>query len=322
VESSTSWASSSGYGKYLDVLHQVQPPAPVRASGETEPLRIVGDPIIAAAGDMACDPGASSFQGGAGGRTACHQQAVSNLVVGRDLAAFLPLGDAQYEDGALAKFQASYGLSYGRVKAISRPVVGNHEYLTPGAAGYFDYFGSAAGERGKGWYSYDLGEWHLIALNSMCGQVGGCGPDSPQGRWLKADLAAHPNACTLAFWHHPRFSSGKHGSLTAVAPLWQALYQAGAELVLNGHDHVYERFAPQDPGGATDPARGIREFVVGTGGANHYAFTTPAGITNSQVRNADTFGVLELTLGHGGYQWRFLPDSGGTFADSGSGICH
>jgi hypothetical protein len=322
VESSTSWASSSGYGKYLDVLHQVQPPAPPPGSGDTEVLRVAGDPIIAAAGDMACDPGSSSFKGGAGGRSACHQRAVSNLLVGRDLAAFLPLGDTQYEDGALAKFRASYALSYGRVKAISRPVVGNHEYLTPGAAGYFDYFGSSAGARGNGWYSYDLGEWHLVALNSMCGQVGGCGPDSPQGRWLKADLAAHPNACTLAYWHHPRFSSGKHGSSASMAPLWQALYQAGAEIVLNGHDHTYERFAPQDPAGAADPARGIREFVVGTGGSNHYAFTKPAGIANSQVRDADTFGVLELTLGHGGYRWRFLPSSGGTFADSGSGICH
>jgi hypothetical protein len=287
-----------------------------------ESLGVSAAPIIAATGDMACDPSNGNFNGGAGGRSACHQQAVSNLLVGRSLAAFLPLGDNQYEDGALAKFQTSYALSYGRVKAISRPVPGNHEYLTPGAAGYFDYFGSSAGERGKGWYSYDLGGWHLIALNSSCGQIGGCGPDSPQGRWLEADLAAHPSACTLAYWHHPRFSSGKHGSSASMAPLWQALYQGGAEIVLNGHDHVYERFAPQNPAGVADPVRGIRQFVVGTGGNNHYAFTNPLGITNSEVRNADTFGVLELALGNDVYQWRFVPSSGGTFSDSGTGTCH
>jgi hypothetical protein len=322
VESASGWASSSGYGQYLDVLHQAQPPPRVSSSDEMQAVRAASDQVIAAAGDMACDPGSGSFNGGAGGRTACHQRAVSDLVVGRDLAAFLPLGDSQYEDGALAKFEASYAPSFGRVRAISRPVAGNHEYLTPGAAGYFDYFGSSAGEPGKGWYSYDLGEWHLIALNSNCGHIGGCGPDSPQGRWLKADLAAHPSDCTLAYWHHPRFSSGKHGSSSSTAPLWQALHQAGAEIVLSGHDHVYERFAPQDPAGAADPVRGIRQFVVGSGGANHYAFATPSGIANSEVRSAETFGVLELTLSHGAYRWRFLPSSGGTFTDSGSGICH
>jgi hypothetical protein len=313
VESSTSWPSSSGYGQYLDALHRVGDATPLSASGE--------DPVIAAVGDIACDPGDGNFKGGAGGRSTCHQMATSNLLQGRNLAAFLPLGDNQYEDGTLAKFQASYEPSYGRLKATTRPVVGNHEYLTPGAAGHFDYFGSSAGERGKGWYSYDIGGWHLIALNSTCGPVGGCGPDSPQGRWLKADLAAHPSSCTLAYWHHPRFSSGKHGSVTAMAPLWQALYEAGAEIVLSGHDHVYERFASQDPAGVADPARGIRQFVVGTGGKNHYAFTNPSGIANSEVRNADTYGVLELTLGRDIYHWRFLPSSG-TFTDSGSGTCH
>jgi hypothetical protein len=312
VESSTSWPSSSGYGQYLDVLHRFGAEAP--STGGIEP-------VIAAVGDMACDPGDANFKGGAGGRSSCHQLAVSNLLMNRNLAAFLPLGDNQYEDGTLAKFRASYEPSFGRLKAITHPVVGNHEYLTPGAVGHFDYFGASAGERGNGWYSFDVGDWHLIALNSTCGKVGGCGPDSPQGRWLKADLAAHPNSCTLAYWHHPRFSSGKHGSSESMAPVWQLLHAGGAEIVLNGHDHVYERFAPQDPHGVPDASRGIRQFTVGTGGKNHYAFTKPAGIANSEVRNADTFGVLELTLGQGIYHWRFLPSSG-TFTDSGSGTCH
>jgi hypothetical protein len=316
VESSASWPSSSGYGQYLDVLHRI-PSAATLSTTAVAPA----EPVIAAVGDMACDPGDANFKGGAGGRTSCHQLATSNLLVNRGLAAFLPLGDNQYEDGTLAKFQASYEPSFGRLKAITHPVVGNHEYLTTGAAGHFDYFGAAAGERGQGWYSYDVGDWHLIALNSTCGPVGGCGPDSPQGRWLAADLAAHPDGCTLAYWHHPRFSSGKHGSTAAMIPVWQALYDAGAEVVLSGHDHVYERFAPQDPFGGADAGHGIRQFVVGTGGKNHYAFANPAGIANSEVRNADTFGVLELTLGRGLYSWRFLPSSG-TFTDSGSATCH
>jgi hypothetical protein len=332
VESSTSWPSSSGYGQYLDVLHRVgaaAAPGTTATPGTTAPQSTpaattasgAADPVIAAVGDIACDPSDANFKAGAGSRSSCHQLAVSNLLVNRDLAAFLPLGDNQYEDGTLAKFQASYEPSFGRLKAITHPVVGNHEYLNPGAAGYFDYFGPAAGERGKGWYSYDIGGWHLVALNSTCGPVGGCGPDSPQGRWLKADLAAHPSSCTLAYWHHPRFSSGKHGSTAAMAPIWQALYDAGAEIVLSGHDHVYERFAPQDPSGVADPARGIRQFVVGTGGKNHYALATPVGIANSEARDDDTFGALELTLGRGSYSWRFMASSG-SFSDSGSGTCH
>jgi acid phosphatase type 7 len=322
VESSTSWSSSSGYGQYLDVLHRVVAATPSSGADATQFSSGSGDPVIAAVGDIACDPGDSNFKSGAGGRSSCHQAAVSDLLVNRNLAAFLPLGDNQYEDGTLAKFNASYEPSFGRLKAITRPVVGNHEYLTPGAAGYFDYFGSQAGVRGQGWYSYDIGGWHLIALNSTCGKVGGCGPDSPQGRWLKADLATHPTSCTLAYWHHPRFSSGKHGSTIDMAPLWQALYDAGAEIVLSGHDHVYERFAPQDAAGIADPARGIRQFIVGTGGKNHYAFTNPSGIANSEARDAATYGVLELTLGANTYTWRFVPPSGGVFTDSGSGTCH
>ena len=322
VESSTSWSSSSGYGQYLDVLHRVVATTPSNGSNTTPFLSGSSDPVIAAVGDIACDPGDANFRGGAGSRSSCHQGAVSDLMVNRNLAAFLPLGDNQYEDGTLAKYRASYEPTFGRLKPITRPTAGNHEYLNPGAAGHFDYFGSQAGERGKGWYSYDLGRWHLIALNSICGKVGGCGPDSPQGRWLKADLAAHRNSCTLAYLHHPRFSSGHHGSTTALQPLWRTLYDAGAEILLSGHDHVYERFAPQDAAGNSDPARGIRQFVVGTGGKNHYAFANPSGIANSEARDAATYGVLELALGDNAYRWRFVPSSGGTFTDSGSGTCH
>ena len=196
---------------------------------------------------------------------------------------------------------------------------GNHEYLTRAANGYFSYFGAAAGDPATGYYSFDVGAWHVVALNSNCSAVGGCASGSPQERWLRADLAAHPAACTLAYWHHPRFSSGEHGNEPAYDAFWRDLYAAGADVVLNGHDHDYERFAPQDPSGGSDLARGVREFVVGTGGKNHYRFLTLQ--PNSQVRDATTFGVLELTLHRTSYDWRFLPEPGKTFTDSGSAVC-
>jgi hypothetical protein len=274
-----------------------------------------GEVVVAAAGDIACAP-----EEVAAGQRACRHGATADLLVGLRPDAVLALGDLQYENGELAAFQASYHPSWGRLKAITRPAVGNHEYGTPGAAGYFSYFGDVAGDPAKGWYSYDLGSWHLIALNSQCRHVGGCGPGSPQEQWLRADLAAHPAACTLAYWHEPRFSSGHHGDRPGLDALWQALHEAGAEVVLSGHDHVYERFAPQDAQGVLDNTRGIRQFVVGTGGSNHYRFETIR--PNSEVRNADTFGVLALTLGTGGYQWRFVPEPGKEFTDAGTGECH
>jgi hypothetical protein len=276
---------------------------------------------VAAAGDIACDPASSSFNGGSGTATGCHMGATSDLLVGLDPDAVLTLGDNQYENGALAKYQGSYGPSWGRVKGKTKPAPGNHEYLTSGAAGYFGYFGSVAGDPTKGYYSFDLGTWHLISLNSNCSRAGGCGVGSPQEEWLRADLASHPTACSLAYWHHPRFSSGEHGSHASMTALWQALQDGGAELVLSGHDHDYERFAPQDADGTLDAAHGIRQFVVGTGGKNHYPITG-AIVPHSEVRNDDTFGVLELTLRPSGYDWRFLPEAGKTFSDSGSATCH
>jgi hypothetical protein len=229
------------------------------------------------------------------------------------------VGDNAYERGTAWEYATCYGPTWGRAKARTRPVPGNHDYLTAGASGYFGYFGAAAGSRGQGWYAYDLGTWRIYALNSNCGAIGGCGPTSPEVRWLQADLAANPRACVLAYWHHPRFSSGVHGNASAVSTLWQVLYAAGAEVVINGHDHDYERFAPQNPNGVADPARGIREFVVGTGGASLRGFVTRR--ANSEVRSATSHGVLVLTLGNGRYSWRFIA-ADGSFTDAGSASCH
>ena len=283
------------------------------------------DPVIAAAGDIACDPSTTSpddavDRAGLQKGSSCRMKATSDLLVSMRPTAVLALGDLQYHEGTLAEFQQSYAPTWGRVKAITHPAVGNHEYSTRAALGYYRYFGAAAGDPTKGYYSFDIGAWHLIVLNSNCEQVGGCQAGSPQEQWLRADLADHPTACTLAYWHHPRFSSGPHGSDPAYDAFWQDLYQGGAEIVLNGHDHDYERFAPQDPYGRADAAHGLREFVVGTGGRNHYRFTMV--LPHSEVRNDDTFGVLTLTLHAHSYDWRFVPEASKTFTDTGRGTCH
>ena len=228
-------------------------------------------------------------------------------------------GDNAYETGSLANYADCYDPTWGAFADRTWPVPGNHEYGTPGAAGYFDYFGARAGTVGAGWYAYDLGGWRIYALNSNCAVVG-CAAGSAQEQWLRADLAASPRACVLAYWHHPRFSSGEHGNDPEVAPLWDALYEAGAEVIVNGHDHDYERFAPQTPTGEANSATGIREFVVGTGGAALRAFSTVR--ANSQVRNSATYGVVKLTLSPTGYAWQFVAAGSGTFRDSGSSTCH
>ncbi|HYL64943.1 MAG TPA: metallophosphoesterase [Candidatus Methylomirabilis sp.] len=229
-------------------------------------------------------------------------------------------GDLAYPDGSKENFLC-YDKTWGRAKSRTRPAPGNHEFHSSGATPYFDYFGAAAGDPKTGYYSYELGSWHIVVLNSECKDVGGCNAGSPQEKWLRADLAAHPVACTLAYWHKPLFSSGaKHGNDPEIKPLWQALYDASSDVILNGHDHDYERFAPQNPGGIADPARGIREFVVGTGGKSHRPFGDPK--PNSEVRDATAFGVLKLTLRAHSYDWQFLPEAGKSFTDSGSGACH
>jgi len=275
---------------------------PVTVTGGTP----AGGVVLIAAGDIAqCDnPNDES--------TAAVVKGVAGTVT--------VLGDNAYESGSARDYGKCYAESWGAFKARTMPSVGNHEYLTPGARAYYDYFGAAAGERGKGYYSYDAGDWHIVVLNSNCSLVS-CAAGSPQVRWLRADLAASTKRCTLAYWHHPRFNSGRrHGNDRDVAPFWNALYQHGAEVVLNGHEHMYERFAPQTPSAVADPARGIRQFVVGTGGRSFYSIGTPE--PNSEVRNNDTYGVLRMTLGAGTYRWEFLRGAGGTFADSGSGSCH
>jgi hypothetical protein len=232
----------------------------------------------------------------------------------------MAVGDLAYPDGSKENFTC-YDKTWGRAKSRTRPAPGNHEFHSSGATPYFDYFGAAAGDPKTGYYSYELGTWHIIVLNSECKDLGGCEAGSPQEKWLRADLVAHPAACTLAYWHKPLFSSGgTHGNDLTVKPLWQALYEADADLVIAGHDHDYERFAPQTPDGTADLARGIREFVVGTGGKNHRPFGDPK--PNSEVRDATAFGVLKLTLKPGGYEWQFIPEAGKSFTDSGSGNCH
>jgi acid phosphatase type 7 len=232
----------------------------------------------------------------------------------------MAVGDLAYPDGSKENFTC-YDKTWGRAKSRTRPAPGNHEFHAAGATPYFDYFGPAAGDPKTGYYSYELGTWHIVVLNSECKDVGGCEAGSPQEKWLRADLAAHPAACMLAYWHKPLFSSGSaHGNDLTVKPLFQALYDANAELVITGHDHDYERFAPQTPDGAADPARGIREFVVGTGGKNHRPFAEPK--PNSELRDATAFGVLKLTLKPGAYDWQFIPEAGKDFTDSGSGACH
>ena len=285
-----------------------------------------GDPVVAAAGDIACDPASASYNNGVGTSTDCHQKAVSDLIVNQGLAAVITLGDHQYESDQYPSYLKVFDPTWGRAKSLIHPVIGNHEYLTPGASGYFDYFNGIgqqngpAGNRSQAYYSYNIGAWHIIALNSNCSQVGGCAAGSRQLAWLTADLAANPARCTLAAFHHPRFTSGTAGNNTAVSPLWQALYNAGADVILNGHAHDYERFAPQNPSGALDNARGIREFVVGTGGKSHAGFATTR--ANTQVRNNSTYGVLRLTLHPLSYDWRFSPEPGRTFTDSGTQTCH
>ena len=287
------------------------------------------DPVVVAAGDIACDPDDSSFNGGNGTSEECRQRWTANVVAGIGPTAVLPLGDNQYYCGGYSAFLQAYDPTWGAFKSITRPSLGNHEYLTSGgtdcnagnagANGYFTYFGAAAGQRGQGYYSYDLGAWHLIALNSNCGDAGGCSESSPQGQWLAADLAAHQNVCTLAYWHIPLFSSGGRANGNT-RTFWQLLYDNAADVILSAHDHDYERFAPQTPDGDLDTAHGIREFIVGTGGANHTSFVTTA--ANSQVRNDDTFGVLKLTLQPSGYTWQFVPEAGQAFTDSGAAACH
>lgn len=312
---------------------RASPPAPPAPPALPAPPP-APDPVIAAAGDIACSPNDPDFAGGAGTSAVCRQRATSDLLVGTGLSAVLALGDIQYDCARPADFAGSFAPTWGRVQSIIRPTPGNHEYLssnpdaygasgcTSGAQGYFSYFGAAAGDPARGYYSFDLGGWHIVSLNTNLADANSCpivscAAGSEQEQWLRADLAAHPASCTLAFFHHPLFTS--KARTYASRPLWDALYAAGVDVVLNGHVHNYERFAPQRPDGSADPAAGIRQFVVGTGGKSREDVGTAA--PNSEARGND-FGVLELTLRRGSYDWRFLPVAGATFTDAGSTACH
>ena len=276
---------------------------------------VASDPVIAAAGDIACTPGKSSSS------TQCQQNATGALLSSISPNAVLPLGDTQYDDGSTSQYAGSYNkTAWGTTwRGVSRPAVGNHEYHTTNASGYFGEFGSSAGSPSRGYYSWNLGSWHLIALNGECSHVGGCNSGSAQEKWLKADLAANHAVCTLAYWHEPRFSSGSDiGSNTNYTPFWNDLVADRADVVLNGHAHHYERFAPQN-GSGNATSTGVREFIVGTGGEDFQGLASPA--RNSQVRNNRTFGVLKLTLHSTSYDWRFMPIPGQSFTDSGSTAC-
>ena len=266
-----------------------------------------GDPVLVGAGDI------SDCRND-------NDEATAKLLDGIKGTVFTA-GDNVYTRGTYAEYKECYDPTWGRHKARTKPAPGNHGYRTEGASGYFNYFGAAAGDPSKGYYSYDLGEWHVVVLNSMCEEVGGCEDSSPQIGWLRQDLASNQRACTLAIWHHPLFSSGgEHGSDPKMKAAWDALYAANAELVLNGHDHDYERFAPQSPSADPEPTKGIREFVVGTGGGSLDGLGTRK--ANSEVFNDDTYGVLKLTLHPGSYDWEFVPEAGKSFTDSGTTNCH
>jgi 3',5'-cyclic AMP phosphodiesterase CpdA len=232
----------------------------------------------------------------------------------------LVLGDLAYDRGTREEFRDCYAPSWGRHRERTYPVPGNHEYGTAGAAPYFEFFGERGGKPGEGWYSFDLGSWHVIALNSNCGAVG-CTPGSPQETWLRNDLASHSSLCTLAYWHHPRFTSGKtHGNNIAVGALWNALHEHNAEMVLSGHEHNYERFAPLDPGGNPEPARGVRQFVAGTGGRGLYPIETIK--PGSEAHSDGVHGVLTLTLKRDSYSWKFLSVGSADPLDEGETACH
>jgi hypothetical protein len=288
------------------------------------PTRSVRGPetTVAAVGDMACSPKASAKTGESAksedGPGLCREMSVSDAMLAVRPSLLLALGDEQYENGAPQGW-APYDRSYGRLRDITRPAPGNHEYLTAGARGYYDYFGDRAGERGHGYYSFDAGGWHFVALNSQCQEVGGCGPGSPQVTWLNSDLDRHRNQCTLAYWHIPRFSSGEHGDHAPYQAMWQALADHGSDLVLAGHDHDYERFAPLNADGHRDERAGIRSFVVGTGGRNLRSVKTPR--ANSERVIDNSFGFLELHLRTKDYSWQFKNEHGAV-RDEGQGNCH
>jgi acid phosphatase type 7 len=285
-------------------------------SADPTPLPTAGaaDPILVGAGDIArCGRQESE-------ETA---QLLDQVVAGGSETVVFTAGDNAYETGTIEEYEQCYGPTWGRHKDRTRPVLGNHEYEVDNAAGYFQYYGAVGGDPQQGYYSYDLGSWHIVVLNTSdhC-QAVACDPNSPQVQWLSADLAEHRAFCTLAIWHAPLFTSAQEeGSTRYIRPFWDVLYANGVDVVVNGHEHSYERFAPQMPDGIHEAAYGIREFVVGTGGDSLRPFvSSPA--PNSETRSDTTHGVLRLTLHPATYDWEFIPAAGGEFRDAGTGECH
>jgi len=264
---------------------------------------------IVAAGDIAqCLDGPPSASGAA--RTAPLVASSDELV--------LTLGDNAYQNGTPQEFAGCFDPTWGALKERIRAGIGNHDDYTANAEGYFGYFGARAGPDRRGYYSFDYRGWHFISLNS----VHGVSADSEQYRWLLADLASsRATLCTIAYWHYPLFNSGaRHGPAQQMKPFFDALYAGGVDIVLSGHEHLYERFAPQTADSAADPARGVRQFTVGTGGAALDTFAQP--LPNSEARVAGHWGILRLTLGDGRYSWQFVPAGGGAALDSGQDVCH
>lgn len=302
-------SSTSTDGAYYDSRESgADAPQLVITTGTSNPTPTAttappsGDPVLVGAGDIATSGSGDSA-------TAALLDNISGTV--------FTTGDNVYTNGTASEFNSYYQPTWGRHKARTRPSPGNHDYNTSGASGYYNYFGSVAGPSGQGYYSYNLGNWHIVSLNSNVSMSAG----SAQEQWLRNDLAANPKSCTLAYWHHPLFTSGaNHAPSTSTRPLFQALYDYNADVVITGHNHQYERFAPMNPAGARDTARGLRSFVAGMGGADHYGFGTVQ--ANSEARNSDTFGVLKFTLHANSYDWQFVPEAGRTYNDSGTTSCH
>ncbi|HEX6252262.1 MAG TPA: metallophosphoesterase [Gemmatimonadaceae bacterium] len=329
---SARWLAVAAFALVGCAVNGQTPAPPVPPSPPSPPAPEAPAPAATPAPDSAATPVASPEQPAAGG------SAPAVLIGAGDIAGcesdgdrltaeildtipgtIFTTGDHAYPTGTFQQFRDCYDRAWGRHKARTRPTPGNHDYMTAGARPYYNYFGDAAGQSGRGYYSYSLGPWHIIVLNSEISARRG----SPQERWLRSELAANTNRCVLAYWHRPLFSSVRmeRRYRTEILPIWEALYEAGADVVLNGHDHVYERFARQNPDGEVDDARGIRQFIVGTGGRSLYPFgDQPA--RNSEARTNETYGLLKLTLHDDRYDWEFITPLGAGFSDSGSTNCH
>lgn len=269
-----------------------------------------GGTAVIAVGDIACKPGSVTTD------ALCRGQQVAKMIAKQDPRLVLLLGDQQYDRGGPEEYAQSFGVTYAGLKSALRPTPGNHDYATAQAAGYYDFFGQSAGPSRRGYYSFNIGKWHIVSLNSNCREVG-CEEGSEQHKWLRRDLAKSSAKCTLAYWHHPLVSSGKYGKNGSVAPLWAALRAARAEVVLSGHEHSYERFLPLDEKMAVNHKTGMRQFVVGTGGRSLYP---KASRQVGSVRRISSFGALKLTLKNGRYAWQFIDQAGKTL-DSGATRC-